>query len=48
MVSGSNTGARGVIGVLTGTHDRESLQSEPRIHILESIAEIPALIERVF
>jgi phosphoglycolate phosphatase-like HAD superfamily hydrolase len=48
VVSASNAGARGVIGVLTGAHDRESLQSEPHIHILGSIAGIPALIERTF
>jgi phosphoglycolate phosphatase-like HAD superfamily hydrolase len=41
-------GVRGVIGVLTGAHDQETLRREPYTHILESVAEIPALIERAF
>lgn len=48
LQSGSNAGARGVVGVLTGAHDRESLQREPHTHIIGSIAELPALIERAF
>jgi phosphoglycolate phosphatase-like HAD superfamily hydrolase len=38
----------GSFGVLTGAHDRETLQREPYTHILESVAEIPELIERAF
>ncbi|MGA7927197.1 MAG: phosphonatase-like hydrolase [Candidatus Sulfotelmatobacter sp.] len=48
LQSGSNAGVRGVIGVLTGAHDQETLQQEPYTHILESVAEIPALMERAF
>jgi phosphonatase-like hydrolase len=48
LQSGRNAGVRGVIGVLSGAHDRETLGREPCTHILESIAEIPALIERAF
>lgn len=48
LQSGSNAGARGVVGVLTGAHDRETLQREPHTHILGSIAEIPALIKHGF
>ena len=46
--SGHNAGMRGVVGVLTGEHSRESLQREPHTHIIGSIAELPALIEREF
>ena len=48
LQSGRNAGVRGVIGVLTGAHDQETLRREPYTHILESVAEIPALIERAF
>ncbi len=48
LQSGSNAGVRGVVGVLTGAHDRETLQRESHTHILGSIAEIPTLIERGF
>jgi len=48
LQSGSNAGVRGVVGVLTGEHDRESLQRAPHTHIIGSIAELPALIEREF
>ena len=48
LQSGRNAGVRGVIGVLTGAHDQESLQREPHTHILGSVAEIPALIARAF
>ena len=47
LQAGSNAGVRGVVGVTTGAHDREELQREPHTHILESVAELPALIERV-
>jgi phosphoglycolate phosphatase-like HAD superfamily hydrolase len=45
LQAGSNAGVRGVIGVLTGAHEREDLQREPHTHIIESVAEIPSLIE---
>jgi phosphonatase-like hydrolase len=48
LQSGTNAGVRGVVGVLTGEHDRESLQREPHTHIIGSIADLPALIEREF
>jgi len=48
LQSGNNAGVRGVVGVLTGAHDRESLQREPHSNIVGSIAELPALIERAF
>ena len=48
LQSGSNAGVRGVVGVLTGAHDRETLQREPHTHIIASVAELPALMEREF
>ena len=48
LQSGSNAGVAGVIGVLTGSHDRESLQVAPHSHIINSIAELPQVIVRAF
>jgi len=48
LQSGTNAGVRGVVGVLTGEHDRASLEREPHTHIIGSIAELPGLIERKF
>jgi phosphoglycolate phosphatase-like HAD superfamily hydrolase len=36
------------VGVLTGAHDRESLQGQPHTHIINSIADLPDLIARAF
>ena len=47
LQSGSNAGLAGVVGVLTGEHDRESLQGQPHTHIINSIADLPDLIARV-
>ena len=46
LQSGSNAGVAAVVGVLTGAHNRESLQPEPHTHILQSVAELPELIGR--
>lgn len=43
LVAGTNAGASIVAGVLTGAHDRDQLDAAPHTHILESIAELPAL-----
>jgi phosphonatase-like hydrolase len=48
LQAGNHAGLRGVVGVTTGEHDRESLRREPHTHILQSIAELPALIEHAF
>jgi len=31
--------------VLTGAHDRATLETAPHTHILDSIAELPAVLE---
>jgi phosphonatase-like hydrolase len=48
LQSASNAGVRGVVGVLTGAHKRESLERHPHTHIIGSVAELPELIEREF
>jgi len=48
LQAGNNAGLRGVVGVLTGEHDRNSLRSHPHTHIIDSVAELPRLIEREF
>jgi phosphonatase-like hydrolase len=48
LQSGWNAGAAGVVGVLTGSHNQESLQREPHTHIIHSIAGLPDLIAHAF
>ncbi|MBZ5681184.1 MAG: HAD hydrolase-like protein [Acidobacteriia bacterium] len=48
LQAGTNAGVRGVVGVLTGTHGEERLKREPHNHIIASVADLPALIERVY
>jgi phosphonatase-like hydrolase len=44
LVAGSAAGASVVAGVLTGSHDREQLAAAPHTHILDSIADLPAVL----
>jgi phosphonatase-like hydrolase len=46
LQAGTNAGVRGVVGVLTGVHGRERLEREPHTHIISSVADLPALIEK--
>ena len=48
LQAGNNAGVRGVVGVLTGEHDRNSLRSYPHTHIIDSVADLPHLIESEF
>lgn len=48
LLSGHNAGVRGVIGVLTGSHNREQLSQAPHTHTVGSVAALPELIEREF
>jgi phosphonatase-like hydrolase len=43
LLAGSRAGAGVVAGVLTGAHDRSQLGAAPHTHLLDSIAEFPAL-----
>jgi phosphoglycolate phosphatase-like HAD superfamily hydrolase len=44
LQAGSNGGARGVVGVLTGAGTAETLGREPHTHIIASVAKLPALL----
>jgi phosphonatase-like hydrolase len=44
LLSGWRAGAGIVAGVLTGAHDRATLEAAPHTHILDSVADLPALI----
>ena len=44
LVAGTRAGASVVAGVLTGAHGRAELESAPHTHIIDSIAEFPALL----
>lgn len=46
MLSGVRSGAGIVAGVLTGAHDRAALTEHGATHVLASVAELPALLER--
>lgn len=48
LQSGTSAGLAGVVGVLTGAHDRRSLDREAHTHILDSVAQLPELMERAF
>ena len=44
LLAGWRAGAALVAGVLTGAHDRATLAGAPHTHLLDSIAELPAVI----
>lgn len=48
LLSGHNAGVRGVIGVLSGSHNRERLSQAPHTHIIASVAELPEVLEGAF
>lgn len=43
--SGNRAGVLGVIGVLSGIHQKDRLQRESPSHLIASVADLPALIE---
>jgi len=45
LQAGSRAGVRGVIGVLSGVHQRDRLLRESPSHLIGSVADLPALIE---
>lgn len=45
LQAGDNAGVRGVVGVLSGSHDLERLGKVRHTHILPSVADLPRLIE---
>ncbi|PRH77602.1 phosphonatase-like hydrolase [Streptomyces solincola] len=44
MLSGARAGAGIVAGVLTGAHDRDRLTAHGATHVLDSVADLPALL----
>jgi HAD superfamily hydrolase (TIGR01509 family) len=44
LQAGTNAGLRAVVGVLSGASRAELLQREPHTHILQSVANLPALL----
>ena len=44
LLAGSRSGASIVAGVLTGAHNRAELAEAPHTHLLDSIADLPALV----
>lgn len=48
LVSGYHAGCAGNIGVLSGANVREVLEKYPHTHILNSVADLPELIEKEF
>ncbi|MER6999843.1 phosphonatase-like hydrolase [Streptomyces sp. NPDC000410] len=47
MLSGVRSGARVVAGVLTGAHDAAQLEAHGATHVIGSVAELPALLDRL-
>ena len=48
LQAGTNAGAAGVVGVLTGTHGLETLGRSRHTHLLPSVAALPELIAAEF
>jgi len=43
LLAGTRAGASVVAGVLTGAHGRAELEAAPHTHLVDSVAEFPAL-----
>jgi phosphonatase-like hydrolase len=48
LQAGTNAGAGGVVGVLTGTHDVSTLGPTRHTHIIPSVADLPDLLRTEF
>ena len=46
LQAASNAGVRGMVGVLSGVGSREQLSREPHTDIIQSVADLPALLGR--
>ncbi|HWQ36125.1 MAG TPA: HAD hydrolase-like protein [Blastocatellia bacterium] len=44
LLEGANAGCEVIIGVTGGTHTREQLEFFPHSHLIESVAEVPAVL----
>lgn len=45
LLAGSRSGARVVAGVLSGAHSRAELAAAPHTHLLDSVADLPAVLD---
>jgi phosphoglycolate phosphatase-like HAD superfamily hydrolase len=48
LLSGFNAGCKGNIGVLSGANTEDILLQYPHTHIIDSVRELPSLIESSF
>ncbi|MGI9607907.1 MAG: HAD family hydrolase [Acidimicrobiales bacterium] len=46
LEAGNRAGAGLVIGVLSGTHDRQRLEQAPHTHLIDSVADLPGVLDR--
>ena len=44
LIAGTRAGAGVVAGVLTGAHGRDDLAAAPHTHIIDSVADLPAVL----
>lgn len=44
LMSGHHAGAGMIVGVLTGSHDRQLLESAPHTHIIDSVADLLGIL----
>ena len=44
LLAGTRSGASLVVGVLTGAHSRAELERAPHTHLIDSVADLPALL----
>ena len=47
MLAGRNAGARAVVGVTSGSHPVATLRRFPSTHVLPSVRELPAMLDRL-
>ncbi len=43
LQAGRNAGARYVVGVLSGAHNKEQLEKEPHTHLIASVAALSSI-----
>lgn len=47
MMAGTNAGARAVVAVTSGSHDAAALRRHAATHLLDSVRDLPGVIERI-
>jgi phosphoglycolate phosphatase-like HAD superfamily hydrolase len=46
LEAGTNAGARAVIGVLSGAHDRKTLSAAPHTDLIDDVTELVGVLTR--